>query len=114
MTRKIFRYITAISKPQIETLIKDHVLQVSLYDKEVKEIEQDGIRYLLKRNPVRTEEICLIRNQKKTKIEELTGERNEYLESIKEHIPETAIKKIQSKINKLKIDGWLNVVQSSD
>ena len=109
-----FYYITAITKPQIETLIKENVLQVSLFDKEVKEIEQDGIRYILKRNPVRTEEICLIRNQKKTKIEELTGERNEYLEKHKRAKPETAIKKIQSKINKLKIDGWLNVVQSSE
>jgi hypothetical protein len=109
-----FYYITAITKPQIETLIKENVLQVSLFDKEVKEIEQDGIRYILKRNPVRTEEICLIRNQKKTKIEELCKLKNEYLKTHKRAKPETAIKKIQSKINKLKIDGWLNVVQSSE
>ena len=39
-----FYYITTITKLQIVTLIKENVLQVSLFDKEVKEIEQDGIR----------------------------------------------------------------------
>ena len=73
-----------------------------------------GDDIIFKTNPVRAVEICLIHNQKKAKTEELCSLKNEYLKTHKRAKPETAIKKIQSKINKLKIVGWLNVVQSSE
>ena len=47
-----FNYITAISKPQIEKLIKKEVIQLDLFDEKLVEIEDEGVRYILKRNPV--------------------------------------------------------------
>lgn len=104
-----FYYITAITKPQIEGLINEGVIQIGMFDKELKEVICEGIRYILKQNPVRVEALRRIRNEKKAKIEKLLKMKNEYL---KEHLrakPETAIKEITAKIKKLKADKWLNI-----
>ncbi|MFH0939870.1 MAG: transposase [Planctomycetota bacterium] len=47
-----FHYITAITKPQIESLLKQGVIQMSLFDEDLAEVEtQQGIRYVLRCNP---------------------------------------------------------------
>jgi transposase len=107
-------YITAITKPQIETLLKDKILQLSLFDKEIKEVECDGVRYISKKNPARSKELSRTRHQKQLKIEELCSEKNEYLREHKKAKPETAIKEIQTQLKKLNIDGWLNVDISTE
>jgi hypothetical protein len=55
-----FQYITAITKPQIEKLIREQLLSLSLFDETLCEVtlEQDDdpnkpLRYILRRNPVR-------------------------------------------------------------
>jgi hypothetical protein len=52
-----FHYITAITKPQIEKLMKRGLIQIGLFDEKVCEVEEAGIRYILRRNPVRVEEM---------------------------------------------------------
>jgi len=48
-----FHYITAITKPQIDTLLSGGVLQLALFDDSLCEVEQESVRYVLRRNPVR-------------------------------------------------------------
>jgi len=45
-----FHYITAITKPQIERLIKDNILQMSLFDERIVEVVDNDVRYILRRN----------------------------------------------------------------
>ena len=47
-----FHYITAITKPQIGTLLKAGVLQMDLFDAELCEVQQEEVRYVLRRNPL--------------------------------------------------------------
>jgi transposase len=56
-------YITAITKPQIEKLIKQKVFQLELFTDELMEVKQENIRYVLHRNPVRAKEISEKRKQ---------------------------------------------------
>jgi transposase len=42
-----FHYITAITKPEIEKLLKTGVFQMGLFDKDICEVEDEGIRYIL-------------------------------------------------------------------
>jgi transposase len=102
-----FDYITAITKPQIETLLKEGVLQIGLFDREIREIEHEGVRYILKKNPYRAEEIRVGRESKKRKIAELAKLKNKYLLEHKKASSETALKDLGKKIRKLKIDAWL-------
>lgn len=60
-----FHYITAITKPQIAALLRKQVLQMELFDQELAEIvTEEGLRYVLRRNPVRAAEIRTTREEK--------------------------------------------------
>jgi transposase len=74
-----FHYITAITKVQIETLIKQGIIEYSLFDEKLVEVENDGVRYLLRRNPVRAAEIAKSRSSKQKNIENFVKLQNVYL-----------------------------------
>ena len=44
-----FHYITAITKPQIDTLIEARLMQMGLFAAEICEVEREGVRYVLRR-----------------------------------------------------------------
>ena len=49
-----FHYITAITKPQIEKLLKEKVFQLELFDSVVAEVKTiEGFRFILRWNPIR-------------------------------------------------------------
>ncbi len=104
-----FHYITAITKPQIETLLAAGVLQMNLFDAAVCEIQQQGLRYVLRRNPQRAQELAASRTDKQRRVEELRKDRNEYLAGHRRAKVATAEKALRAKITQLKIQGWLAV-----
>jgi Transposase DDE domain len=104
-----FHYITAITKPQIETLLKAGILQMELFDSAVCEVAQDGVRYVLRRNPVRAEEIAVSRTDKQARVEQLMAKRNGYLRAHPRAAVATAEKAVRARIQQLKIDAWLQV-----
>jgi len=107
LSRVGFHYITAITKPQIETLLKAGVVQMALFDEKVCEVEQDGVRYLLRRNPRRAEELAASRADKQASVERLCQQRNRYLsEHPRAKVP-TAEKALRAKIAQLKLEPWL-------
>ena len=105
-----FHYITAITKPQVEKLINDGILQMSLFDEELAEIETDEfLRYVLRRNPIRQEEIRRARTEKLEKLEKEIKKQNIYLMEHKLAKEETAIRKIKKLSKKLKIEEWIEI-----
>jgi len=74
-----FHYITAITKAQIRSLIKKGVLQLGLFDQHLCEIAHGDERYILRRNPIRAEEIAKSRSDKLTAPRKLADEQNAYL-----------------------------------
>jgi len=104
-----FAYITAITKPQIETLLQAGVLQYSFFDKDLCEVDDDGIRYIFRRNPVRILEIEAVRSNKLKKIKEILQQENTYLcEHPKAQI-KTVLGRVWKKIEQLKCEQWLTV-----
>jgi transposase len=106
-----FHYITAITKPQIEALIKQGVFQHDLFDEQVMEIEQEGIRYVLRRNPVRAKELAEGRQEKWHALKRVVDEQNRYLAEHPKAKPQTAWKKVTAKAGKLKVDAWVVLEQ---
>jgi len=102
-----FHYITAITKPQIEKLIKSGLIQIGMFEDQVCETQQDGVRYVLRRNPVRAEEIDKGRRSKVASIRKLTDKKNLYLDGHKKADPGKALKAVTAKIKRLKAEGWL-------
>jgi hypothetical protein len=104
-----FHYITSITKPQIEKLIKDGVFTCDQFDEQICEIIQDGLRYVLKRNPIRAEENRLAREDKKRSVQRMVNERLEYLKQHPKASRDKALKVVIQKIKRLKIDNWLSI-----
>jgi transposase len=107
-----FHYITAITKPQIETLLKANVFQLELFDEALCEVEHEEVRYILRCNPVRRQEIALTRQSKRRNVEKRVEEQNRYLSEHGRAHEATAVNKVRGKIEQLGLDGWLSVTIS--
>jgi transposase len=104
-----FHYITAVTKAQIETLIKKDIVPYTMFDDKLVEIEDKGLRYILRRNPVRAAEIAKSRSSKQKSVEDLVKTQNTYLHNHPKAKVATALKKINSKINRLNLKTWLTI-----
>lgn len=104
-----FHYITAITKPQIQTLVKAGVLQLNLFDAELCEVSDEGVRYVLRRNPLRAEELSASRTDKKTSVERLRETLVRYLTEHPRAKVSTAERTVRARIAQLKLSVWLSV-----
>ena len=104
-----FHYITTITKPQIESLIKLDVLQLGLFDNALCEIEDNGMRYIFRRNPLRAKEMEACRLEKKMSIERLIMKQNVYLAEHPKAKEETAQKAVKEKIKTFHLESWLSI-----
>jgi transposase len=102
-----FRYITAITKPQILKMLEDRIIQYEFFTERVCEVESNGVRYILRRNPIRAEQISMTRQAKQAAVEKFSVERNKYLAEHRKASVGAALKKVMAKIKKLKCDKWL-------
>jgi transposase len=104
-----FHYITAITKPQIKKLINDEIFQLGLFSEDVCEVDNDGIRYILRRNPIRVEEIEQTRYEKIDKIKRLIEAKNKYLADHQKAKESVALRDIKKKVTKLKLSKFVEV-----
>lgn len=102
-----FHYITAITKPQMRTLLSSNVLQMDLFDDMVGEVvTEDGPRYVIRRNPKRAFELAQSRTDKEATLNALTAKENQYLVDHPRAKVEKAVSRIENKAKKLKIANW--------
>ena len=106
---QFFHYITAITKPQIRKLLREGVFQMSLFEDKLCEIDNEGIRYILRRNPERAKEMSGSREDKLKTVKKLLDEKKLYLREHPRASAEVAQKKVQTKIKKLQIEDWVKV-----
>jgi len=101
-----WKYITAITKPQLEKLINEKIIDMSLFDEKLCEIEHDNIRYIFRKNPVREKEILESFKEKENFIIKKVEEENKYLKEHKRAKIDGKLNKIKKIINKVKIVGY--------
>src|SRR5215813_5580631 len=105
-----FHYITAITKPQIEKLLRTGTLQMDLFDQEVAEVLADeGIRYVLRRNPVRAQEVRDTRHAKLATLQAHVAKQNQYLTEHPRANAPGALQKLVVRADKLHIADWIEL-----
>jgi len=110
-----FHYITAITKPQIESLIDQGVIPMTLFDQRLAEIQTEaGIRYILRRNPDRALEIRQSRQSKLASLHQMVKKQNEYLAEHSHAREAVALRKVNDRCEKLKVSKWVGAVAASD
>lgn len=123
-----FYFISAITKPQIETLLTQQVIDMAQFEPVASEAVVDGdgdgdgdddgdtdkrgmrtMRYILKRNPVRAQEMANNRQSKKAAVFKRLVTCNEKLAKSPRAQLTVARRQVNNALKKLKLDGWLSV-----
>lgn len=105
-----FHFITALTKPQIQKLLADKVLQLELFEENVHEaLGEDGRRFVLRRNPVRQEEIQRAREQKQQTLEAVLKKANTYLEEHSRAKVATQRRYLAARLESFKVQDWLKL-----
>jgi len=106
-----FHYITAITKPQIESLLTRGLFQLELFDVKVAEVhdQEEEVRYVLRRNPQRAAEMAATREGKRKAVKKLVSEQNVYLAEHPRARVDVAVRRVEQKIEKLRLSAWLSV-----
>jgi transposase len=103
-------YITAITKPQIEKLLRTGTLQMDLFDQELAEVLADeGIRYVLRRNPGRAQEVRDTRHAKLATLQTQVAKKNQYLTDHPRAKVQGAVQKLVASAQKLRIADWVEL-----
>ena len=109
LNQEQFHYITAITKPQIEKLLREGVFQMELFEEKLAEVADGGVRYILRRNPERARELASSREAKLARVRMLLNQKNLYLAGHPRARVAVAGRDIQQKIEQLKIEDWAKV-----
>ena len=98
-------YITAITKPQIEALLKQGRIQIAWFDQTVAEVvdEEAGVRYVLRRNPQRAAEMASTRSAKLANVQRLVAGQNAYLAEHPRADVTVAQRKIEARCEQLRL-----------
>ena len=104
-----FHYITAITKPQIRSMLKKGVFQLGLFDSELCEVQSDGCRYILRRNPLRAAEMAGSRRRRIDSVKAFADEKSRYLAEHPRADSFKAIKKVWEKEERLGVDDFLEI-----
>jgi len=105
-----FHWITAITKPQIETLLNQGEIQLGLFDEALSEvITRDKRRYILRRNPLRAAEMAASREDKTSNVQRWVEKQNAYLAEHPRAKVAVAVRRVAERIERLKLGGWLRV-----
>jgi Transposase DDE domain len=105
-----FHYITAITKPQIEKLLHTGTFQMDLFDQELAEVRADeGLRYVLRRNPVRAQEVKDTRHAKLAKLQAQVAKQTQYLQEHPRAAAQGALQKLAASAAKLRIADWVEL-----
>ena len=104
-----FRYITAITKPQIVKMLSQGVFQLELFSDRVCEVEHENVRYVLRRNPQRAAQMAQSRAAKFAAIAKMAAVQTQYLSEHPRAEAEKAVARVSAKSKRLKADGWVCV-----
>lgn len=107
-----FHYITALTKPEIETLVKKEIISLSLFDSKIAEIDAESIRYVFRRNPQHAREIEDSRQRRLARLVEFCNAKNEYLKTHKKAKVHSAKKALENKAKDLQISDWVDMSES--
>jgi transposase len=106
-----FHYITSLSKPEIRSLLREEVLQMDFFDTKLYEVEHvgHGVRYVLRRNPVRQQEMGANRKERIGRIERYVEEKNQYLAGSEKRQESVAHEFLKAKIKRYNLSGIVEI-----
>lgn len=104
-----YRYITALTDPQVRSLLKRELFQMSLFDEDVTEVGHGDVRYILRRNNAVMRKEAYRREDKIERLNALVGERNAFVKQSNRADPEAGVRQFMKWIKNHKIASFAKV-----
>jgi len=104
-----FFYLTSITKPEIEALAQAGIIQLSLFDAELCEVEDSGARYILRRNPRRAQEAASNRGERLAKALSRLEEEAKSLSSSQRRSPQKTYDRMVVMLDKLRLSKFVKL-----
>jgi transposase len=104
------RYITALTDPQIRRLLGQGTLQLSLFSETVTEVEGEGVRYILRKNPQEAEREHHRLQDKLAKLEAQVEARNQQVREHPRGEPEAGQRRMQAWVERHKLTGAVEIL----
>jgi len=100
-----FRYISALTDPQIRKLLSEKTLQLELFAEQVCEVQADTLRYILRKNPEEARRVQHRLEDKLLKLQRKIAERNQHVEKSSRAKPEVGLRTLTEWTSRHKLDG---------
>ena len=104
-----WKYITALTKAQVRTLLKQQVLQVDLFDIDLQEVEYDGKRLILRRNESIHYREKTRREDKLRRLAEKVQQRNAFVAQSDRAKPEAGLAQLQGWVKQYKLSALVTL-----
>jgi hypothetical protein len=104
-----WRYISALTKPQIRALLAKSVLQPDLFDEDIGEVVQDGKRLITRRNPSMQRRVRARRADKLQQLDALIAERNAFVSQSTRADPAAGLRQLEHWVKRHKLSGFVTL-----
>jgi hypothetical protein len=98
-----------LTDPQIRKLLADKTLQMELFAEQVCEVDADGVRFILRKNPEEARRIQHRLEDKLAKLRRKIEQRNERVENSARSKPEAGLRILQQWLTRHKIAGLVEL-----
>ncbi|WP_040855572.1 IS1634 family transposase [Thiorhodovibrio frisius] len=109
-----WRYISALTKPQVRALLTQGVLQPDLFDEEIGEVLQDGKRLITRCNPSIQRRMRARRADKLNQLEHLIAERNAFVSQSTRADPTAGLRQLEHWVKRYKLHGFVSLALEGD
>lgn len=104
-----FRYVTALTEPQVRALLKTGQLQMELFDEKPAEVEIGAKRYVLRRNPQTQAREAARRVDQWGRVRNWIQKRNEQVQQKERCDPQSSLRRAEGLLAKYRLGGWVKV-----
>jgi len=104
-----FRYVTALTDPQVRALLKQGVLQLGLFEDQPAEVTVGNKRYVLRCNPQTQARERARRADQWARVRGWIEARNAVVAKQPRCEPESSLRGAQGRVQKYRLGGWVSV-----
>lgn len=104
-----FRYVTALTNPQIRALLARGQLQLELFEEQPVEVEAEGKRYVLRCNPQTRARERARRADQWARVRGKLTARNQQVAQHPRCDPQSSLKQAQALVAKYQLGSWVTV-----
>ena len=109
LTTAGFRYITALTTPQVRQLLHTQVLRPEWFTSQVYEVLHGSIRLILRRSEALRQHEAQRRADKLTKLHALITARNAFVQVAKRAKPDTGLRTLQAWVKRHKLEAFVHL-----